>query len=66
MCAQMFQGAHYAGGDLCPSFEEGEAWQKVFGPVFIYMNSAAMGTPCLALWQNAKAQVSMHSFTCHL
>ncbi|KAG0630091.1 hypothetical protein M758_1G153400 [Ceratodon purpureus] len=55
-CLAVFQGAHYAGSDLCPSFEEGEPWQKVFGPVFIYLNSAPMGTPCPALWQNAKAQ----------
>lgn len=67
MClfVQVFQGAHYAGGELCPSFEEEEAWQKVFGPVFIYLNSAPIGTPCPALWQNAKAQVSVHSSTCH-
>jgi rhamnogalacturonan endolyase len=45
VCVQVFQGAHYAGSDLCISFEEGEAWQKVFGPVFIYLNSAPMGTP---------------------
>lgn len=55
----MFHSAHYAGLDLCPHFQQGEAWQKVFGPVFIYLNSAPVGTPYPALWQNAQAQVSV-------
>jgi rhamnogalacturonan endolyase len=54
----MFHSAHYAGIELCPSFEEGEAWKKVFGPVLIYLNSAPTGTPYPALWQDAKSQVS--------
>jgi len=61
MCVQVFHGCHYIGSDIIPNFEEGEAWQKVFGPVFIYLNCAPTGTPCPALWQNAKAQVSVHS-----
>lgn len=56
---QMFHSAHYAGFELCPGFEEGEAWKKVFGPVFIYLNSAPTGTPYPTLWQNAQAQVSI-------
>lgn len=59
--SQVFQGAHYAGSDLNPSFEEGEPWQKVFGPIFVYLNSAPMGTPYSAMWENAKAQVSTNS-----
>lgn len=59
--SQVFQGAHYAGSDLNPSFEEGEPWQKVFGPIFVYLNSAPMGTPYSAMWENAKAQVSKNS-----
>jgi rhamnogalacturonan endolyase len=55
----MFHSAHYAGIELCPSFEEGEAWKKVFGPVLIYLNSAPTGTPYPALWQDAKSQVSI-------
>lgn len=57
-CLAMFHSAHYAGLDLCPHFQQGEAWQKVFGPVFIYLNSAPVGTPYPALWQNAQAQVT--------
>ncbi|KAG0559235.1 hypothetical protein KC19_10G089400 [Ceratodon purpureus] len=55
-CLSMFHSAHYAGFELCPGFEEGEAWKKVFGPVFIYLNSAPTGTPYPTLWQNAQAQ----------
>lgn len=62
---QVFHGCHYIGSDIIPNFEEGEAWRKVFGPVFIYLNCAPMGTPCPALWQNAKDQVSFH-FHCPL
>lgn len=57
-CLAVFQGAHYAGSDLNPGFEEGEPWEKVFGPVFIYLNSAPPGTPHSALWENAKAQAA--------
>jgi rhamnogalacturonan endolyase len=55
----MFHSAHYAGIELCPAFAAGEAWQKVFGPVYIYLNSASQGTPYYALWQDAEAQVSV-------
>jgi len=54
----MFHSAHYAGIDLCPSFGEGEPWKKVFGPVFIYLNSAPEAAPASSLWQNARAQVT--------
>lgn len=57
MICQVFHSAHYAGLELCPSFEEGEAWQKVFGPIFIYLNAAPHGAPYFSLWENAKAQV---------
>lgn len=53
----MFHSAHYAGIELCPKFEEGEPWQKVFGPVFIYLNAAPIGMPTFTLWQDAKQQV---------
>ncbi|KAK9097006.1 hypothetical protein Sjap_022503 [Stephania japonica] len=53
----MFVSAHYSGEDLVPKFEEREAWKKVFGPVFMYVNSAMMGEDPLILWEDAKAQV---------
>lgn len=53
----MFHSAHYAGDELCPKFHSGEAWQKVFGPVFIYLNSTSRGSHPFSLWQDAKAQM---------
>lgn len=48
---------HYAGDDLNPKFGEGEAWKKVFGPVFIYVNSVMDGQDPVTLWDDAKRQV---------
>ncbi|KAK9166215.1 hypothetical protein Scep_001406 [Stephania cephalantha] len=53
----MFVSAHYSGEDLVPKFGEREAWKKVFGPVFIYVNSAMMGEDPLTLWEDAEAQM---------
>ncbi|KAL2537903.1 Rhamnogalacturonate lyase family protein [Forsythia ovata] len=53
----MFISAHYAGIDLVPKFGDGEPWKKVFGPVFIYLNSAMEGDDSLSLWEDAKKQV---------
>lgn len=52
----MFHSAHYAGEPLCPKFRDGEPWKKVFGPVLVYMNSSALGTP-MSLWEDAKEQM---------
>lgn len=50
--------AHYTGEDLVPKFSEGEAWKKVFGPVFVYLNSSTDDdNDPLWLWQDAKSQV---------
>lgn len=54
----MFLSAHYAGEDLVPKFEEGEPWKKVFGPVFIYLNSVVEGEDPFRLWEDAKTQVA--------
>lgn len=40
-----------------PKFGVGEEWKKVFGPVFIYVNSAFLGDDPLQLWDDAKTQV---------
>ncbi|GAV85401.1 Rhamnogal_lyase domain-containing protein [Cephalotus follicularis] len=56
----MFLSAHYSGEDLVPKFNAGEAWKKVFGPVFIYLNSAPeeddIDVP-RSLWEDAKEQM---------
>ncbi|THG07287.1 hypothetical protein TEA_001877 [Camellia sinensis var. sinensis] len=56
-CLAMFFSSHYAGDDLTPKFGQGEAWKKVFGPVFIYLNSAMDGDDPFTLWEDAKNQM---------
>ncbi|KAL6225063.1 hypothetical protein ACLB2K_003915 [Fragaria x ananassa] len=54
----MFVSTHYAGKDLGIKFEEGKAWKKVFGPVFVYLNSAPSSKNSTSiLWNNAKQQL---------
>lgn len=54
----MFVSTHYGGEDLVIKFGKGEAWKKVFGPVFIYLNSTSDGTNAASLlWGDAKTQV---------
>ncbi|THG03040.1 hypothetical protein TEA_017374 [Camellia sinensis var. sinensis] len=51
----MFVSTHYARKDVGMKFKAGEQWKKVFGPVFIYLNSASNNQKS-ALWQNTKSQ----------
>jgi hypothetical protein len=51
------KAAHYAGQDLVPKFRASEPWKKVFGPVFIYHNSAPIGDDPFWLWEDAKIQM---------
>ncbi|KAL6518609.1 hypothetical protein OROGR_019111 [Orobanche gracilis] len=53
----MFFSTHYAGQSLIMEFQDGEPWKKVFGPVFIYLNSALDGEDPLTLWADAKEQM---------
>ncbi|KAH0711338.1 hypothetical protein KY289_007297 [Solanum tuberosum] len=54
----IFFSTHYAGEVLGLKFRNGEPWKKVFGPVFIYMNSLAPDEPdTLTLWTDAKEQM---------
>lgn len=54
---QIFLSTHYAGQDLVPKFRNGEPWKKVFGPVFLYLNSTKAGDDPFWLWEDAKIQV---------
>lgn len=56
-CLAVFLSGHYAGESLCPKFGQGEHWKKVFGPVFIYLNSVMDGNDPLTLWDDAKKQM---------
>ena len=58
---QMFVSTHYAGTDVGMKFAEGEPWKKVFGPVFVYLNSASPKEDYRSLWQDAKQQVPPNS-----
>ncbi|PIA41212.1 hypothetical protein AQUCO_02300190v1 [Aquilegia coerulea] len=52
----VFISGHYM-GDRTPQFRNGEPWKKVFGPVFIYLNSGSTGTNTSALWSDANIQM---------
>lgn len=54
----MFFSTHYAGEDLAPKFQSEEYWKKVFGPVYVYLNSdvRAKQNPSV-LWDDAKQRV---------
>lgn len=60
---QMFVSTHYAGKEVGMTFEDGEAWKKVFGPVFIHLNSAPSSNEYLTLWENAKEQVCINNIS---
>ncbi|ESW28447.1 hypothetical protein PHAVU_003G287200 [Phaseolus vulgaris] len=53
---QMFVSTHYAGKEVTMAFQEGEAYKKVFGPVFAYVNSASREDGTLSLWSDAVQQ----------
>ncbi|KAJ4962148.1 hypothetical protein NE237_022087 [Protea cynaroides] len=53
----MFVSLHYSGEDLSMSIRDGEHWKKVFGPVFIYLNSASAEGHVTKLWDDAKQQL---------
>lgn len=59
---QMFFSTHYAGSPLIINLRDGEPWKKVFGPVFIYLNSVSDDDDPLTLWADAKEQVSPNTF----
>ncbi|XVE86892.1 hypothetical protein DITRI_Ditri18aG0072000 [Diplodiscus trichospermus] len=55
----MFVSTHYTGIEIDTEYKKGEAWKKVFGPVFIYLNSASSDNDFRkTLWNDAKRQLS--------
>ncbi|URD72290.1 Rhamnogalacturonate lyase [Musa troglodytarum] len=52
----MFVSSHYSGVDTVPKFRNEEYWKKVFGPVFIYLNSASEKLDTKLLWEDAQKQ----------
>ncbi|PRQ20949.1 putative rhamnogalacturonan endolyase [Rosa chinensis] len=57
ICLAMFLSAHYSGEDLVLKLKPDEPWKKVFGPVFIYLNSASDAKDSSPLWEDAKKQM---------
>ncbi|XP_044460522.1 probable rhamnogalacturonate lyase B [Mangifera indica] len=55
-CLAMFHGTHYIGDDILAHFQEGETWRKVFGPIFVYLNSTPDVSNAHNLWIDAKKQ----------
>ncbi|XP_040371168.1 probable rhamnogalacturonate lyase B isoform X1 [Rosa chinensis] len=54
----MFVSTHYAGKRAGIELKKGEAWKKVFGPVFVYLNSALRSKNTTGtLWNDAKEQM---------
>ncbi|XP_042486955.1 rhamnogalacturonate lyase-like [Macadamia integrifolia] len=55
----IFISDHYSGEDLRVKFSNGEPWKKVFGPVYMYLNSASDGQHATTqLWDDAKKQMA--------
>ncbi|KAJ8761828.1 hypothetical protein K2173_004677 [Erythroxylum novogranatense] len=50
----MFHGTHYIGDDIVAQFQPGEEWRKVFGPIFVYLNSTPYVSEANKLWSDAK------------
>uniref|UniRef100_A0A2N9FNC3 peptidylprolyl isomerase n=1 Tax=Fagus sylvatica TaxID=28930 RepID=A0A2N9FNC3_FAGSY len=53
----VFHSVHYSGEDLVLKFGPNEPWKKVFGPIFIYLNSLTDEDDPNWLWENAKEQM---------
>ncbi|KAF7809411.1 putative rhamnogalacturonate lyase B isoform X1 [Senna tora] len=54
----MFVSTHYAGKEITMAFQEGETYKKVFGPIFVYLNSVSTDQDPLTLWPDAVNQMS--------
>ncbi|XP_075647899.1 uncharacterized protein LOC142618768 isoform X2 [Castanea sativa] len=53
----MFLSAHYGGEDLVLKLKPDEPWKKVFGPIFMYLNSVSNENDPIHLWEDAKNQM---------
>ncbi|HVS35817.1 MAG TPA: polysaccharide lyase family protein [Gemmataceae bacterium] len=52
----MLVGGHFGAGGL--RFADGEPWEKVYGPVFVYMNN---GKSIDAMWDDAKKRAGVEA-----
>ncbi|XP_029129396.1 uncharacterized protein LOC109808986 isoform X2 [Cajanus cajan] len=56
-CLAMFLSAHYAGEDIVLKLQPNEPWKKVFGPIFVYLNTLLDADDPLELWEDANHQM---------
>ncbi|XP_020963650.1 rhamnogalacturonate lyase B-like [Arachis ipaensis] len=54
----MFLSSHYAGEDVVMRVQRNESWKKVFGPIFVYLNTSSENQLQPSLWNDAKDQMS--------
>ncbi|PKI42091.1 hypothetical protein CRG98_037544 [Punica granatum] len=59
----MFVSTHYAGKEVGMKFRNGDRWQKVFGPVLVYLNSITSEGGVGSLWEDAKGQMAYEAET---
>ncbi|GFQ06125.1 rhamnogalacturonate lyase [Phtheirospermum japonicum] len=54
----MFISTHYAGKDIALKFQTEDYWKKVFGPIYVFLNSnvSAKTNPTI-LWNDAKQRM---------
>ncbi|KAG6644491.1 probable rhamnogalacturonate lyase B [Carya illinoinensis] len=59
----MFLSAHYGGEDLVLKLKPNEPWKKVFGPIFMYLNSKSRDDHAshdpFSLWEDAKKRMKI-------
>ncbi|KAJ4701497.1 Rhamnogalacturonate lyase family protein [Melia azedarach] len=53
---EVLHSTHYAGAELMLNLGAGESWKKVFGPIFVYLNSLSGGGDFQKLWEDANKQ----------
>jgi rhamnogalacturonan endolyase len=58
----MFVSTHYAGKEVTMAFQDGETYKKVFGPVFVYLNTDSKDNDKLSLWTDAVQQVPVNCY----
>ncbi|KAG2291163.1 hypothetical protein Bca4012_007113 [Brassica carinata] len=51
----MFTSVHYVGKEMNTAYASSEPWKKMFGPVFVYLNSPSSSD---LLWTDAKRQMA--------
>ncbi|KAL5844534.1 hypothetical protein ACOSQ3_010588 [Xanthoceras sorbifolium] len=54
-----FHSSHYVGRHFGMKIEKNEAWKKVYGPFFVYVNSVPSPGDKGKLWEDAKKQLNI-------